>query len=219
MTSWYDDARRRLEQRQQQEEQQRLQALQQQKQIYNELLKIVESVGALERLEYIRIKEWRCGQINRFHRVVDSRPEQDYYLDTIRPYFEAGLRLHFEYEVLKFVVHGGFSDDPLYRDVMYPPFEPESKYLDRTTQTVALTISATHSKSDGSRQLSFAGKLLSTPLSNFAALIEELDDAIFLYCETERSRFPLEKRAQQNQENQQEKNRYRKYKPRKKRSY
>ena len=168
------------------------------KQLYKDLQSIVYAVGALDRLEYIRQTIWRCGQIDLYH-GLHKNPGS----------LEAGLQLHFEYEVLKFVVLGGLVT---IGDVV-SHFEPESKELKRSTGTIALIISAVHNKHDGSRQLWFADKPLSTPLSNPAALVQELDEAIYLYCQAERS--PLKVKEYQNGQNRSEETQYRRYKPRK----
>jgi hypothetical protein len=206
MSNWYDGAQRRHGQRQQQEE------LQQQ-QTYKDLLRILEAADARQKLEYIRQAIWGYGQIDPFQRKHDSQVvitnNFPYETLTLPAYSEAGLNLHFEYEVLKFVVEGGTYDDS-----RPPRFVPESKDIDRSTVTRRITISATHNDHDGRIQMYFEGKRLSTPLSNFAALVEELDDTIYLYCQTTHSL--TEEKAQQDQKNRHEEERYRRYKPRKK---
>lgn len=215
MSKWYDEARRRLEQKQQQEEQQRLQGLQKQQQLYSELLRILYSAGALDRLEYIMQVIWGCGQIDPYQRKVDTRHVPDYTFPdgfyTIHGSSEAGLQLHFEYEVLKYVWNSDEYDDSR------PPRLVQTAWheLSRSTATRAVTISAVQSESDGSIQMCFEGKPLSTPLGNLAALVQELDEAVYLYCQTAHS--PLEEKARQDKTNQWEEKTYHRNNPRKRR--
>lgn len=182
MSNWYDDARKRLEQSQQQRN--------------NNLLRVLNDAGALEKLEYIKQNIWKCGQI-------------DPYSGNIPADYAIGFRLHFEYEVLIFQGAPG-RHDPDKLDWFYPGW----KSLDRRTQNVEAIISATQ-RGYGSIGLFWhAGSYLDNllplnPEYKLAATVEELDEAIYLYCQTAHSHWEF--KVQQDWINQKEEEKYRKF--------
>jgi hypothetical protein len=211
MSNWFDDARNRLGQRQQQEELQRQQALQEHQQLYFELLKILHAVGAREKLDFIRQNIWRCGQIDppfQYNTLRNAVYKDWVYLngDYIGDgRIGAGLQLRFEYEELKLVITGG--NPPGMPDYYTTKQEPRFKELRGSNVTRTVTILAVQIEDKGVRQLLFSGKSLSTPFDNFAALVQEFDEEIYLYCQTARS--PLEDKVRQDQINRYEEGEYR----------
>lgn len=214
MGNWFDEARRRVEHKQQQDlireqqvEQTRLhmQQLEQKRQqrICDELLRILIDVDAQKKLDFVRQNIWGCGQIDPIPIWFNSEP------------IIVGLKLHYEYEALKFVVSGGGyeSTSPGEPDPMYNiRFIPETKALSRSTVTREIIITARQNQFDGSRQLWFQAMPLSTPVSNLASLVQELDDMIYKYYLTSRS--PLEEKVKQDRINQEEEKAYHNYEAR-----
>src|SRR5713226_4282263 len=196
MNDWYDQARRRFEQKQQQD-------VLHQQQVLSELRRIVDAAGAQKKLEHIQKTIWEgCGLIE----PISKNASPIYFAEYNQMYpgdFEAGLKLHFEYEVLKFVLR---DSDPESRT------DRRWKKLRRSTTIREVTIVAVQRGYDGSRELHFIENLHSiphsdypettlvskfdeptltrdfaAPVSNFAALVEALDETIYRYCEAARS--------------------------------
>jgi hypothetical protein len=248
MSNWMQDAQRRIEQKKCQEEQQlqqqqilaeqqRQAALQQQmvqqQRLYNELNNIVTAVGVKNRLEYIQQNVWRrCGQIEPYqgqYKISKTLYEATYFT-------EAGFRLHFAYETVRFVKHGGYVGGHNNRAGNWQRGSwsgPESKELVHRTLSVILQITAQENTTNGpngnrhlgitevhcipeefeKRRSAYGALHWSFPIvpRDLTALSQQLDECLYLYSQETKFHHILAEVAQGNR---QEEERYRNYQPR-----
>ena len=237
-------------QQQQLAEQRRIMAQQQQRlqqqQLYNELKAITTAVGAQDWLGPIRQNVWRCGEIEPYQgQYTTSKTLPTGYDDLSLAhvektyYMESGFRLHFEYEVLHFVRHGGYQSRVYGRDGATEGVwtGPESKELVRSTSSVILQITAQENITNGpngnrhlgvtevrcllgefeKRRNAYHIPTWSFPIvpGDLTALTQQLDECLYLY--SQETDFP-QALAAVAQKNRQEEESYRNYKLRQRES-